>query len=249
MSLVFPESLAKTVDAVNDSLFFGRSLTTGDREEVANWITARHGVSGCYANTFAPFPDEVRDGIQVFTGERCKSASGRHIIGEEACRVLRQLNSTSTKTHDAVEEATRSLDIGPAELPSGMDPRPSDGKVHWLWPYRGGTFCCGACTVGMWRHLLAGGFDHAEVRLTRGLTCLHDCRKGNGQWRVFPFWYTLLALIEMNIPEARHELQYAGRQLEAAAKQFPEDQALGTVPARPWPARRAELARRALSRI
>ena len=244
MSIVVPDSLAKTVDAVNEAAFYGRTLTVMEREEAADWITARHGLCGCYANTFAAFPDELRDGIQVFTGERCKSASGRHIMGEEACRALRLLNVPSVKVSDAIAEATNSLNIGPAELPTGDDPRPDDGKVHWLWPYRGGTFCCGPCSVGMWRHLLAGGFDHKEERLERGLTCLRDSRKGNGEWRVFPYWYTVLTLVEIDLPQAREELRYGASRLEVAAKKNP-----GPDPIRPWPARRAELARRALARI
>lgn len=247
--MIFSNSLAKTVDAVNEALFCGRSVSATEREGVADWITSRHGMAGCYANTFAPFPDEAREGMRVFTGERCKSASGRHIIGEEACRVLRLLDVSAKATSDALDEATRSLDIGPAELPRGEDPKPDDGKFHWLWPYRGGTFCCGPCTVGMWRHLLAGGFDHPEERLARGLKCLHDCRKGSGQWRVFPLWYTVLALVEVDLAEAREELRYAAIHLELAAKRFPAAQSCEPEPMRPWPGRRAELARRALARI
>lgn len=244
MNLIVHESLAKTVDAVNECLFFSKELPLDAREQVAVWITARHRESGRYANTFALFPEEICGGIRLFTGERSVAASSRHIVGEEACRVLRQLNVQTLSVHTAIEEATQSLNIGPGELPQEAIPRPDDGKTHWLWPYRGGTFCCGACSVGMWRHLLAGGFDAKEARLARGLTCLRDCRKGDGDWRVFPFWYTVLALVEMELPQAAEELRYAARRLESAA------QGTRLSPrASLWQARRTELARRALARM
>jgi hypothetical protein len=42
-------------------------------------------------------------------------------------------------------------------------------------------------------------------------------RDGEHQWRKFPFWYTVLALSEMDTAEARRELRYAAPALERAA--------------------------------
>lgn len=113
--------------------------------------------------------------------------------------------------------------------------------MHWLWPYRGGTYCCGQCSVGFWRHLLAGGYDAPEMRLRRGLTLLKTCRKGEGQWRVFPFWYTISALVEMDLPAAVAEMRYAAPRCEVALKHK------GHVDQ--WANRRAELARRVVAKV
>ena len=104
-----------------------------------------------------------------------------------------------------------------------------------------GTFCCGKCTVGLWRHLLAGGLDRQEERLRRGVAELRLARDGDGEWRKFPFWYTVLALHEIDLPEARRELTYASPRLHRTAARVPTSSAHA--------GRRHELAARALSRL
>lgn len=238
MSLISAGSLGETVDAANEVLFFGRRISAGEREATARWIAGRHGQPHAYANTFALVPQELGQGIRLFTGERVRSAAARHIIGEEACRVLRQLRAADGAAKAALQAAASELHrrVGPA-APTG--PKPDDGQVHWLWPYRGGTYCCGACSVALWRHILAGGFDRQEERLATGLRCLRDCRKGDNQWRIFPFWYTVLALSEMDSKLAQEELRYAAPRLEKTARR-----PMGTAP---WAERRREVARRALA--
>ena len=80
-----------------------------------------------------------------------------------------------------------------------------------------GFYCCGKCSVGMWRNLLSGGLDRQEERLQRGVDDLRSKRDGEGEWHKFPFWYAVLALTEMNNPAARQELQYAAPLLERTA--------------------------------
>ena len=65
-------------------------------------------------------------------------------------------------------------------------------------------------------------------------------RDGNGQWRRFPFWYTVLALSEMDVPDALRQLKYAAPVLERAA---------GTTARGIYARRRRELAVRALGQI
>jgi hypothetical protein len=66
-------------------------------------------------------------------------------------------------------------------------------------------------------------------------------RDGTGEWRRFPFWYTVLALGEMDVPEAVRELKYAAPGLEREARRAPA----ATMYAR----RRHQLAGLALTRI
>ena len=72
--LIDSASLSQTVDAINASLFAGRSIAAAERRDVARWIAARQGLPGCYAGTFAGFPSERSKGIVLFTGERITSA-------------------------------------------------------------------------------------------------------------------------------------------------------------------------------
>jgi hypothetical protein len=227
--LINKASLSQTVDAINAAHFYGRTLTTAERGQAARWIAGRHGLPGAYGETFTGFSSERSKGIVLFTGERIAFASARHILGEEASRALRQL-----RVRDSA--ATRALEGADAGLMrclerAAKDPRHSNP----------GLFCCGKCSVGLWRNLLAGGLDRREERLRRGAAHLRSVRDGENQWRRFPFWYTVLALSEMDNAEARTELKYAAPALERAASR--------AMPSAVYARRRHELATRTLNSL
>jgi hypothetical protein len=69
--------------------------------------------------------------------------------------------------------------------------------------------------------LLAGGLDRQAERLERGVSSLRGVRDGEGQWRGLPFWYTALALSEMDLSGARRELKYARPVFERALSKKP----------------------------
>src|SRR5262245_36340788 len=188
--LINRTSLSQTVDAVNAAQFDGRPLAKTDCRQVARWIAARQGLPGAYGGTFAGFPSERSKGIVLFTGERITSASARHILGEEASRALRQLGVRDPNV-------TRALDAPNSGLMRCLERAAGD-------PRNGnpGLYCCGKCSVGLWRNLLAGSLDRREERLRRGASQLRSMRSGEHQWRRFPFWYTVLALREMDHVEA-----------------------------------------------
>ena len=133
------------------------------------------------------------------------SASARHILGEEASRALRLLRVQDRRVTSALAAANEGLLRCLAR--AAEDPRKRNP----------GLYCCGKCSVGMWRNLLAGGLDRREERLQRGALHLHSVRDGEHGWRKFPFWYTVLALSEMEHREATTELKYAAPALEHAA--------------------------------
>jgi hypothetical protein len=70
------------------------------------------------------------------------------------------------------------------------------------------------------------------------LPSVRDSKRG---WRAFPFWYTVLALSEMDFGEATAELKHAAPALERTAGR----RVAPTVYAR----RRRDLAVRALTRL
>jgi hypothetical protein len=225
--LINRTSLSQTVDAINAAHFSGRTLPAAERGQAARWIVGRQGLPGAYGGTFAGFPSERSKGIVLFTGERIASASARHILGEEASRALRQLGVRDLDVTRALERADHGL-MRCLER-AAEDPRKSNP----------GLYCCGTCSVGLWRNLLAGGLDRREERLRRGASYLRSMRDGERQWRRFPFWYTVLALSEMDNAEARTELKYAAPALERAASR--------AVPSAVYGRRRHELAVRTLN--
>jgi hypothetical protein len=80
-----------------------------------------------------------------------------------------------------------------------------------------------------------------EERLRKGVgQLLKAHRSGEGKWRVFPFWYTVLALAEMDVPEASAELRHVAPALERAARRAPG--------AGVFARRRQQLAQRALGK-
>jgi hypothetical protein len=226
--LINRASLSKTVDAVNAAQFDGLALGAADRRQTARWIAARQGLPGAYGGTFAGFPSERSKGIVLFTGEHSTSASARHILGEESSRVLRWLrvpDRSVARALDAADEGLMRCLARAAEDPRKRNP---------------GLYCCGKCSVGLWRNLLAGGLNRREERLRQGALHLRSVRDGNHGWRKFPFWYTVLALSEMESTEARAELKHAAPALERAANR----------PARSvYARRRQKLATRTLNRL
>jgi hypothetical protein len=230
-SVICEGSLSRTLDAVEALAFDEQALPRGDRVRVASWIAARQGLPGAKSGTFAGFPDELREGFIAFTGERFTHASARHILGEEACRTLRTLDVDDPLVRRALERADAGLinAVAHAEL----DPRYGNNP---------GAYCCGKCSVGMWRNLLSGGLDRREERLRRGVgEFLRSNRADGARWRVFPFWYTVLALSEMDVPEARDELTFVAPVLERTVRR--------PVPATTHGRRRHQLAQRALARL
>ena len=162
---------------------------------------------GCLDRTptrFAGFPSERTNGIVLFTGERITSASARHILGEEASRALRQLGVRDRIVTSALDRADEGLKRCLAQWTNDR------GRGN------PGTFCCGKCTVGLWRNLTAGGLDRQAERLSCGLEHLRQSRDGKGGWRRYPFWYTVLALAEMDFSAASNELSYSERLLRPA---------------------------------
>jgi hypothetical protein len=227
--LINRTSLSQTVDAINAAQFEGRALAATERRQVAQWIAARQGLPGSYGGTFAGFPSERSRGIALFTGERIASASACHILGEEASRALRLLRVRDPGVTRALEQADdglmRCLDRA-AEDPRKCNP---------------GLFCCGKCSVGLWRNLLAGGLNRRAERLQRGALHLRSVRDGEHGWQRFPFWYTVLALSEMDSAEAKTELRHATPALMREAGR--------AVPSAPYARRRHELAVRTLNRL
>ncbi len=208
MKLVKPKSLAETLDAVNEAFFYNRSLPESERERVAKWIAGRQGKPGSYANMFAPTTKDYKEGARLFTGEMVRSgAATGHILGEEACRALILLDVRATAIRDALHRASVGM-IGRLDYPARTD----------------GWYCCGTCTSSYWRHLAVGGLENTERELAAGMKNLKKHRSGDGKWKRYPFYYTLLALSELDFPSAINEMKYAAGVCERLLKRTPKNE-------------------------
>jgi len=201
--MVYKESLAKTIDALNEAFFLQLPPTFTEKDIIAKWITSRQGLKGSHAGMFAPTEKDFKDGVRLFTGEKLTSkASIAHILGEESCRALILLKRDEYK--ETVEKAFKIVSerLTKNEKQSNLS----------------GFYCCGKCSVALWRHLLVGNYTDSERRLKAGIKTLKEHRDGKGRWRRFPFYYTLYALSEMNFPSAFEEMRYVAPVLKKFLK-------------------------------
>jgi hypothetical protein len=208
MSLLDRTSLSATIDNVNQALLDGRVLSAGEKSEVARWIAGRRGQPGSYAGMFAPTPGDRPAEVRAFTGEQLISrVRTRHVLGEEACRLLILLDVPDSAVKEALATATSSMIDWLRRSETG-------GRAQ-------GLFCCGTCSPAYWRHVAAGGLDRREERLSAAVEDLKSKRTGDSRWSRFAFYYGLLALSEMDTRGALDEMRYAAPLLERYLKTPP----------------------------
>jgi hypothetical protein len=201
VAILHPNSLIATVDAVNEAVFRGRAISKADAAKAAGWIVDRQGIPGAYRGMFAPTAADFAKGAVLFTGEKMRSHVGcAHVMGEEACRALLLLGGGKS-VKDALVRAT-----------AWMAPRPDNP------PPKPGWYCCHTCSVAMWRHLAVSPARYAEALLAGGLKVLKSRRDGDGRWRSFSFYYTLLALTDIDLPAARAEMAFVAPTCEKLLK-------------------------------
>jgi hypothetical protein len=203
MKLINHNSLALTLDAVNEAFFLNRPLSKSTRAQVSKWIASRQGLPGSYADMFAPTGKDFQNGLVLFTGEKISSRVGlSHILGQESGRILIFLGVKSEDIKMALERAAAGF----------MD------RMKQYIIAKKGTYCCATCSCAFWRHLSAGGLENGESILTAGIKTLRSFRDGKGRWKRFPFYYTLLTLNEIELPAARKEMLYVAPVCERLLK-------------------------------
>jgi hypothetical protein len=196
MTLLNKNSLAQTIDNVNEAFFYGKKISKSEANDVTKWIATRLDTEYSYSGSFGLTAKDMRSKNYTFTGEALTSpASLRHIMAEEASRIILQLSQITGKKPPALDESNK-------RLIRCIKYSESIGKPE-------GTFCCGPCTVGLWRHLTAGGLGSYSKKLPKGIEILERFKDGKGSWGRFPFYYTLLALSDVNHPAAKREIEYA----------------------------------------
>jgi len=206
-SLVDQNSLAATIDAINEVMFFERRLSAAQKRRAAEFIAARHGLDGAYQGLFAPTEADRAAGYRLFTGERVPPGAGAsHILAEESCRALLLLNVKSDEITHAMKAAEQVVN-GWLDQSLARPIRPEGG----LQP---GMFCCMTCSCALWRHLAARKDRRGGAFIAAGLSALRLSRDDRGGWRHWPWHYTLLALHEIGTPEAREEMRYAAQACE-----------------------------------
>ena len=204
MKILHPESLIATVDAFNEAVFFDYPWQN-EAEPLAAWVSARLGESKGYAGSFALTDEDWDREFRLFTGEKVTTRAARaHIIAEEATRLLTLIWKTTGLDSDARRASEERLG---ARIFSPQSTAATNG-----------IYCCGKCSVSLWRCLAAGGFAGHTATLARSAATLAAARDGAGGWKRFPFYYTLLFLAEAGPELFGKEIGYGARRLERAGR-------------------------------
>lgn len=125
----------------------------------------------------------------------------RHVLGEEALRTL----------------AIWKFGWGSTYFKQAVDGY--EGIFRRVIERNDGLFCCYKCTVSFIRSSSALRVAHPEGItpdemddvLRMSLNRIKKERTGDGRWHRFPYYYTLLALSDMDMPPAKAELKYASQ--------------------------------------
>lgn len=205
--LVDQNSLASTIDAINDAVFFGKNLSPSQKQSAAEFIVGLYGLDGAYQGLFAPTDADRAEGFRLFTGEKVKPGPGAsHILAEEACRALLLLG-VKTDAGARAMKAAQQIVNGWVDESLAKPVRPA-GSIQ------PGMFCCMKCSCALWRHIAVRKDSRRNAFLSAGVKALRLSRDGEGGWWLWPWHYTLLVLCEMDTPEAEEELQYAAEACE-----------------------------------
>ncbi|MGD9400332.1 MAG: hypothetical protein PVI10_12190 [Methyloceanibacter sp.] len=196
--LVQPNSLAATLDAIGQALFYERTLPAAEIEAATRWLSERQVRSGKWAGMFAPTGPDYGHGVTLFSKERLRTRlAAKNVLTAEAARALTLFGGAG----GCVDRANR-----------------------WL----GGQCFAGDCMVGecahsgigLMRYVAVRDGDRAQQWLEDHVERLSTRRDGKGRWVGLPFYYTLLALSEIDLPAAQRELCYAMPACERALKRL-----------------------------
>lgn len=196
-NLLNKNSLSLTIDNINLVYFYGNNFKDFKTDETAEWILSRYNTEHSYNKSFGITAKDWKSDLRTFTGERFTSpASLNHIHAQEAGRALNILKRHTSLKMPALQESNKNfikLFLKDEQC----------GKHE-------GTFCCGPCTVSLWRNMSVGGYGSYGKKLNNGFSILKKFRKNDGEWSRFPFYYTLSVLLESaKLPNAIEEIEYA----------------------------------------
>jgi hypothetical protein len=192
MSILHIDSLANTLDDLNDRILREEPIHADEKMKVALWLSSLQGKPRSYRGMFAISTNDRKNETKLFTGEILDSnAALGHILGEETLHALLWLNIQEKNILTAISNAIDSF-AGYTDF-RGKNPPP--------------MYCCGKCTDAVLRVMNLIPELEAKHYIQSSLKTLKSLRNGEGKWKRFPFYYTLYTL--MDLPGAEEELNYA----------------------------------------
>jgi hypothetical protein len=207
MALVNNTTLAGTLCNIREALLQGETLSAAQQDNAAAWIASRVDAPRSYRGLPAPTGRDYSTKLRLFTGETVGSHAGTGCkLGFEATWAMTVLRPTKPAVARVAETCRqRALERFAQETAR-----------------RRGMYCCYSCSNAGWQALAVTPGNDADDLLEAGLALLRPLRTDAGRWSKFPFWYTVLALSDMDRASALAELRHAAPALQRAMKGRPK---------------------------
>src|SRR5512138_1145148 len=109
MALLNKNSLTKTIDNVNEAFFWNNPISKREANQIIDWMLTRIDTDFSYRKGFGLTKQDIKEKTKTFTGETLTGASLRHIVSEEASRVVIQLSKIAGRKIPELAAANKGL--------------------------------------------------------------------------------------------------------------------------------------------
>ena len=181
------DNLAQAVMILQESLLFEQPLPEPQKAQVLQTIRSSFKQDNPYLG-FVYKSFDRKKGLQMIGGEKLHTKTGAfNVLGLESARLL-QLFEDQEARENILPEIEKRLKAAcfAADCTQGE---------------------CAHATAALWRYQAAGGLPQNKQNLSSQLRKLQKQRETFGSWKGYPFYYTLLALLELNTPLAESEIK------------------------------------------
>lgn len=198
MDVIRELSLYETVMNATRHHFLDGMFDAVERNRLTGWLLSRRNPGGGFL--FPLTPEERTAKPPLLTGEKPKTyLLAENALECETLRLLALLSPANPESEQAIAMADRRLR------------RQCFANVCL-------TGECPHVSIAYLRFLTSHPGSETGSRLRHGVEVLSQHRAGDGRWQKFPFWYTLLWLVDLPANLAKDELVYAVPALERAKK-------------------------------
>jgi hypothetical protein len=197
-----PASLTEALETISEALFFEQPIPVELRQDVIALLVSRQVQVGPDCGFFIHFNTESGPPSRLFSGEQLHTEfARRHIQLIETARILQRLAHADPPVAGAIERAESRMEA-------------------MCYSKFCATGECKTISVAYMRYLASCDQNGNTGRLSAFLANLVAHHDGKGAWKGFPYFYTLLLLIEATSPMADEEIQYAAASLEKRLPRF-----------------------------
>ncbi len=188
MQFIDESSLYATVTNAARFLLEGGSLDAAERASLAGWIFAHQNRQRGFV--FHPTSDELAVGITLLSGERARTRLlAANAVELETLRLLALLQPDDPQVQCICVEADARL-----------------SRLCFANVCTTGE--CAHASIAVLRYWATRDSSGSAARIGHALDAIKQDRRGDGRWRRFPFYFTLLWLVELPADLAREGLAY-----------------------------------------